>query len=165
MNRKTHDPVPGEEALRDLFHRTATELPDPVARRLEAAARSIPAAAPARGGLILGWFGAAAALAAAAIIAVVLWPGEVPTRTDGVPFLAHLNADVRIDTAPDTGGAISSLSLEQSEDWALTLDPFGDDELPDLMGSLGAAPGMEDLAALELWVQAADEILAEVDEI
>ena len=164
MNRKNNDPVPGEEALRDLFQRTATELPDLAAHRLEAAARRIPSAAPARGGLVFGWLGAAAALAAAAIIAVVLWPGEVPTRT-GVPSLAHLSADVRPDATPDTRVTFPSLSLEQAEAWALTLDPFGDDETPDLMGSLGAAPDMDDLAALELCVQAVDEILAEVDEI
>ncbi len=165
MNRKFHDPIPGEEALRDLFQQTATELPDPAARRLEAVAREAPAAAPARGGLVLAWLGAATALAAAAIVVVALWPGDVPTRTDGVPFLAHLSADVRSGAAPDTDGAIASLSMEQSEAWELTLDPFGDDETPDLMGSLGAAPDMEDLAALEIWVQAADEILAEMDEI
>jgi len=165
MNREFHDPIPGEEALQDMFRRTATELPDPAARRLEAAARRIPAAAPARGGLVLAWLGAATALAAATLIAVVLWRGDVPIRTDRVPSFAHLSGDVRLDAAPDTGGTITSLSLEQSEAWAATLDPFGDDEIPDLMGSLGAAPGMEDLAELELWVQAADEILAEVDEI
>jgi len=154
-----------EDDLRDLFDRTAASMPESAARRMEASARGIPGAADARRRSLVGWLAPAAALAAAAVLAVVLWPGELPrTSTSGAPAVA-LTSDVRSDAGTDAGTRISTLSDEQATGWEASLDPFGEDEAPSLVGSVSLAHGLGDQAELELWVQAADEILDEQNEI
>ena len=164
-NHEPRDTTRDEEVLQDLFGRTAAPLSDLAARRMEAAARGIPGDAAAHRGPLLGWLAASATLAAALIIAVTFWSGgESGTPSTGGPVVA-MSQDITRDTAPDTLTMIPALSDEQNEGWASSLDPFGDDEAPSLVGSLTLAYGFDDPAEMDLWVQAADEILSEVDGI
>jgi len=159
------DPTRSEESLRDLFEVTAAPISDHAARRLEAVARGIPGDAAGHRGPMLGWLAAATALAAAAVVAVMFWSGEGPKNPDpGAPAIAS-SRDVHGDTATEAPTQIATLSEEQDEGWELALDPFADDEAPSLVGSVSLAGGLGDSAEMDLWVQAADEILAEVDGI
>ena len=157
------DHVPEEDVLRDLFARTAAPLSDHAARRLEAAARSIPANRAHRP--LFGWLASAAALAAVVLIAVSLWPPETPQPSEGGGPAVALGVDVRSDLRPDIPDRVATLSEEQSEGWEASLDPFGEIEGPSFVGSIGLAHGVGDPSELDLWVQAADAILMEVDEI
>ena len=156
-----------EAALRALFDRTAAPVSDPAARRLEAVARGIPADAARRRGPFLGWLTAGAALAATAILALFLWHGETPTPADPEPpALALSQEDVRRDLGADTGLPTGALAEEEFEGWEQEgFDPFPEDEAPSLLSSVSLANGLGDPAEVELWVQAADEILAETDGI
>ncbi len=159
------DSTPEEEVLRDLFGRTATPLSDQTARRIEAVARGIPWDTAAHRGPLLGWLAAATALATAAVVTAMFWPPGDPTNGDsGAPAIA-LSQDIHVDAAADTPAQIATPFEEQSEAWESDLDPFADEEAPSLVGSVSLAHGLGDPTEVDLWVQAADEILAEVDGI
>jgi hypothetical protein len=161
-------PTPGDEAaLRALFDRTAAPVSDDAARRLEAVARGIPADTARRRGPLLGWLTAGAALAATAVLGLLLWHGETPTPSaPDAPALALSPEDVRRDLGADTGLPTGALAEEQFEGWEQEgFDPFPEDEAPSLLSSVSLASGLGDPAEVELWVQAADEILAETDGI
>lgn len=156
-NDEPRDHVPEEDLLRDLFARTAAPLSDHAARRLEAAARNIPANGQPHRPLV-GWLASAAALAAVAIIAVSLWPPETPEHPEsGGPTVAA-GVDVHTGTTADTASQVTGLQLEG---WEASFNPFAEDEAPSLIGSMSLAHGTGDPAELDLWVQAASEILAE----
>ncbi len=160
------DPTRSEEPLQALFDDTAAPLSTDAARRLEAVARGIPQDAVRRRGPLFGWLAAATAVAGIALVSVIIWGdgGPPPTRPNA-PVIA-MSEDVRADLAPDAPAPIATLAEEQSEAWEQGYGPFADDdEAPSLVGSVSLAHGLEDPAELELWVQAADEILAETDEI
>ena len=153
------DPVPEEEVLRELFNRTAAPLSDHAALRLEAAARRIPAEASPRHPLLRWWLAAVASTATAAA-ALLLWSTwELPPPTPEAPAVA-LSGER--DASADAGIPEATLAVEQDEGWELSLNPFGDeDETPSLVGSVTLAHGLGDPAQVDLWVQAADEILTE----
>ncbi len=159
------DETRSEALLQELFDDTAAPLSDHAARRLEAIARGIPSEAGRRRSPLFGWLGAATAVAAAVVLALIVWTdGGQPPAGPGEQAVA-LSQDVHEDLAADAPTPVTSLSDEQAEGWEHGYGPFADDEAPSLVGSVSLAHGLEDPAELELWVQAADEILAETDEI
>jgi hypothetical protein len=154
---------PEEEALQALFDRSAAHLSDDAARRLDATARSIPGDTARGHHPWLVWLTAGIAVAAA-LIAFIAWPGGGPISTDpsGQP-LAHA-PDAHAEVLGEIVAPIVAVAEELGEDWG-AVGFFMEDEAPSLVGSVSLAHGLGDDAELELWVQAADEILAEVDEI
>lgn len=160
------EPTPADEAaLQALFDSTAAPLSDDAARRLEAVARGIVADRSRQRSPLLWWLAAATGLAAAAVLALLLGPGgpSVPAEP-GAPTLA-MTQDVLGDLGTDAAPSVATLAEEQFEGWEQGYGPFDEDEAPSLVGSVSLAGGPDNPDEVELWVQAADEILAEVDEI
>ncbi|MBM4370306.1 MAG: hypothetical protein FJ098_01545 [Deltaproteobacteria bacterium] len=148
--------------LQELFDRSAAPLSAAATRRMEAAARRIPGEAAAARRPLLPWLTGAVLAGTAALLLLVLWSAP-PRSGNGAPdALASRIPDAveARDRAADAGGAPAAALQE----WEASLDPFGSDEAPDLVGSLAQVPGPGD-PSLELWVQAADELLSEHDGI